>query len=390
LRRNSFFSGLIAGVIISTIICFGSLGLLAFFDVAHLGQLAEVIYKVNVYSFNPASVQEMIDGAIEGIVESLDDPYSAYLQPDEYRDLEEHLSGTYGGIGLLITENETNRLVVVSPFKGTPAYKAGIKSGDVIVKINGKDTASLGLAKAASLMKGEPGTKVRLTVLPKGNGELKEYVITREEIRIPSVKGQILRDNPRIAYINLMMFSQQTGDDLGAVMDSINIELVDGVILDLRDNPGGSLDAALDVAGYFIPQGPAVHIVYRKGEKTLTTTDNYINKPLVVLVNEGSASASEIVAGAIKDSKSGTLVGTTTFGKGLVQSVFEMGSGAALKLTTAKYLTPDRHDINEKGIKPHVVVKMDPELSRKVILFAPDLENDSQLQKAVEILESKI
>jgi len=390
LRRNSFFSGLIAGVIISTILCFGSLGLLVFFDVAHLGQLAEVIYKVNVYSFNPASVQEMIDGAIEGIVESLDDPYSAYLQPDEYRDLEEHLSGTYGGIGLLITENETSRLVVVSPFKGTPAYKVGIKSGDIIVKINGKDTANLGLAKAASLMKGEPGTKVRLTVLPKGNGELKEYVITREEIRIPSVKGQILKDSPRIAYINLMMFSQQTGDDLKAVMESIDIESVDGVILDLRDNPGGSLDPALDVAGYFIPQGPAVHIVYRTGEKTLTAVDNYINKPLVVLVNEGSASASEIVAGAIKDSKSGTLVGTTTFGKGLVQSVFEMDSGSALKLTTAKYLTPDRHDINKKGIKPHVVVKMDPELSRKVILFAPDLENDSQLQKAVEILESKI
>ena len=390
LRKGSFITGVLTGFIISIVAAALIVGLLIGFNAAHFGQMAEVIYRIEAYSFQPVSVSDMVEGAAGGIVEALEDPYSTYLKPEAYDDLEEHLSGSYGGIGLLITEDESQQLIVVSPFKGTPAYKAGIKSGDVIVKIEDKDTSGISLVEAANLMKGQPGTKVRLTVLPRENGRLQDFEIERQEIQIPSVEGEILEEGGRIAYVNLMMFSEQTGSDLREVLRELDVHSADGVIVDLRDNPGGALGAAVDVAGYFIPPGPVVHIVYKSREETLTTQDNFIKKPLVVLVNEGSASASEIVAGAVKDSGSGTLVGSTTFGKGLVQSVFPLTDGAALKLTTAKYLTPKRKDIHKKGIKPDVEIKMDPELAREALLFAPNLEKDPQLQKAVEILQEQI
>lgn len=380
--RKGLFAGVLAGILL--VLCF--LGFLVFFDVGHLGQAAEVFYKLERFSYKDVSFPNMVDGMMEGMVGSLKDPYSAYLDSEEYKELEQHISGSYGGIGLLITENENNSLEVVSPFKGTPAYKAGIKSGDVILKIQGKDTTGLKLEEAANLMKGQPGTKVTLTVRTKEYGTSKDYVIKREEIHVPSVQGERL-PGTKIAYINLMMFSQQTVQDLQDVFKKTDIKTADGIILDLRDNPGGELGAAVDVAGYFIPQGPAVHIVSKAGTETLETKDNYLNKKLVVLVNGGSASASEIVAGAIKDNASGKLVGTTTFGKGVVQSVFQITDTSALKLTTAKYLTPGRHDIHKKGIVPDAVVKMDSDLSREVLLYAPDMKRDLQLQKAVSIIK---
>ncbi|HHX94963.1 MAG TPA: peptidase S41, partial [Clostridia bacterium] len=177
--------------------------------------------------------------------------------------------------------------------------------------------------------------------------------------------------------------------DLIEIFEKINVKEAEGIILDMRDNPGGDLSAAVDIAGFFIPQGPAVHIVSKTGRDSLTTEDKYLSKKLVVLVNGGSASASEIVAGAIKDNGTGMLVGTTTFGKGLVQSVFEITPNSALKLTTAKYLTPKGNDIHGKGITPDVVVEMDANLSREVLLYAPMLEKDIQLQEAVSLIKQK-
>ena len=384
--RNNFWKGLLAGVLAVLVLVVGSIGFLISSDVGHLGRAAEVLYKLDHYSYQEVSFSRLVDGAIKGLVGSLNDPYSAYLESEEYQELEQHISGSYGGIGLWITENESDTLEVVSPFKGTPAYRAGIKSGDLIVKIGDKETTELELTEAAALMKGEPGTKVSLTVLPKEGGATKDYSIQREEIHIPSVQGQMI-PGTKIAYINLMMFSQQTEQDLKDILMKTHVQEADGIILDLRDNPGGDLEAAVAVAGYFIPQGTAVHIVSKAQEEALQTEDNYLDKKLVVLVNGGSASASEIVAGAVNDSGSGTLVGTKTFGKGLVQSVFEIDKGAALKLTTAKYLTPKKHDIHKKGIIPDAVVEMDSDLTREVLLFAPDLERDLQLQKGVKILK---
>lgn len=388
MNKRGFWKGLFAGVLAGVFLVAGSIGLMIALDVGHLGQAADVFYKLERYSYKDVKLSTLVDGVMEGMVEALEDPYSAYLDSEEYKDLEQHISGSYGGIGLLITENESDSLEVVSPFKGTPAYRAGIKSGDIIVEIEGQETAGLELAEAANLMKGQPGTKVTLTVRLKDNGTTKEYVIEREEIHIPSVQGEML-SGTKIAYINVMMFSQQTEEDLKTVFEKTDVSRAEGIILDLRDNPGGDLGAAVDVAGYFIPPGPAVHIVYKAGKDTLTTEDNFLGKKLVVLVNGGSASASEIVAGAVKDNASGKLVGTTTFGKGLVQSVFEISGDSALKLTTAKYLTPNGGDIHKKGIAPDVVVEMDPDLSREVLLYAPDLERDLQLQKAVSLIKKK-
>ncbi len=384
MKKNGFWKGFIVGI--SVII--GFIGLLIAFDVGHLGQAAEVFFKLQRFSYQDVPFSKLIDGVMEGMVNSLGDPYSAYLDSAEYRDLEQNITGSYGGVGILITETESSTLEVVSPFKGTPAYRAGIKSGDIIVKIGDKETSGMELTEAANLMKGPPGTKVKLTVRPKGNGQLKEYVIEREEIHIPSVEGQIL-PGTKIAYINLMMFSQQTEKDLIEIFEKINVKEAEGIILDMRDNPGGDLSAAVDIAGFFIPQGPAVHIVSKTGRDSLTTEDKYLSKKLVVLVNGGSASASEIVAGAIKDNGTGMLVGTTTFGKGLVQSVFEITPNSALKLTTAKYLTPKGNDIHGKGITPDVVVEMDANLSREVLLYAPMLEKDVQLQEAVSLIKQK-
>jgi len=388
LSRKNFWKGLLIGVLtgVFLVICF--FGLLIAADVWHLGRAAEVFLKMEQLSFKDVSFSTMVDGMIEGMVGSLEDPYSDYLVSEEYEYLEQQISGSYDGIGLIITENENDLVEVVSPFKGSPAYRAGIRSGDIIVKIDGKNTLGLDLAEAANLMKGEPGTNVTLTVRPKDSTTTKEYVVKREEIHIPSVEGEILAGT-NIAYINLSMFSQQTEEDLKSVLAKTNIETAEGIILDLRDNPGGDLGAAIDVAGYFIPQGTAVHIVSKRGTESLATKDNYLGKKLVVLVNGGSASASEIVAGAIKDNGSGKLVGTTTFGKGLVQSVIKITEDSALKLTIAKYLTPKKHDIHGKGIVPDVVVEMDDELAREVMLYAPDLERDLQLQKAVSIIKGQ-
>jgi carboxyl-terminal processing protease len=387
LEGKSFLKGLIVGLLAGLFLIVSTFGVLIAVDAAHLGRAADVFMKMGMFSYNQVSLTQMVDGMIEGMVKSLEDPYSAYLDAQAYENLEQNISGSYGGIGLLITENESNELEVVSPFKGTPAYSAGIKSGDIILKIGDKNTSGLELSEAANLMKGEPGTDVTLTVRPEGNGTTKTYVIKREKIHIPSVKGERL-PGTKIAYINLMMFSQQTEEDLKGVLEEIKVQETEGIILDLRDNPGGDLEAAIDVAGYFIPYGTAVHIVSKKGTEALQTRDNYLDKKLVVLVNGGSASASEIVAGAVKDNKSGKIVGTTTFGKGLVQSVFEISSDTALKLTTAKYLTPDKNDIHKKGIVPDYVVEMDPELTREVLLAAPDMERDLQLQKAVSLIRS--
>lgn len=385
--KDSFWRGFLAGLLVVVGLAVGILGFIFISDIGHLGRAVEVLYKMDRYSFKEVPFTRLVDGVLEGLVGALDDPYSAYLDSEEYQALEEHISGSYGGIGLLITENDDDRLEVVSPFKGTPAYRAGIRSGDIIIKIGDKDTFGLELTEAAALMKGEPGTEVTLSVLPKEGAETRDYTITREEIQIPSVQGQML-PGTNFAYINLMTFSQQTEQDLVEMLQSLNVDEAEGIVLDLRDNPGGDLDAAIRVTGYFIPQGPAVHIVSKAKEDSLETEDNYLNKKLVVLVNGGSASASEIVAGAIKDNGSGTLVGSKTFGKGLVQSVFEITQDSALKLTTAKYLTPKRLDIHKKGVVPDVVVDMDSDLAREVLLFAPDLERDLQLQEAVKILNS--
>ena len=354
-------------------------------------QFVRVTALIKNEALQPVSTAALLRGAIKGLVGSLNDPYSVYLEPEGYQSLQKNVTGSYGGVGLLISMKEDKNLVVISPIKGTPAHQAGIQSGDVIMRIDSQDVAGLDLETAANLMQGNPGTRVTLAILREGETNIREYTIKRDKIEIPTVEGRLLDGQPGIVYLNIAMFNSHTSKDMEQILTDLQPSGYTGIILDLRNNPGGDLEAAVEVAKYFIPEGPVVHIVdrYHTGSYTVEGEVKAL-VPLVVLVNRGSASASEIVAGAIKDTGTGVLVGEKTFGKGLVQKVFLLQGGAALKLTTAKYLTPQKNDINGKGIVPDEVLPMSPEATQKVLLNAPNLQEDIQLLKALEILHQKL
>lgn len=354
-------------------------------DYDNLGTLARVVSLIDRYYLEPVNRADMINGAVNGIVESLGDPYSVYMPPKMNQELREQVQGSFGGIGIYIEQNQQH-IYVVKPIKDTPADRAGIKAGDLILKIDGKDTRGMSTDAAKDLMRGNVGTEVRITVYRPSDKKQYDFTINREIIKVPTVEGKIL-PGTKIAYIYLGEFSANTAVELEKTLAELGINMknpenspVKGIILDLRDNPGGELNAAVNVADLFVPEGPIVFIEYRSDHEEIHRADNnYLKLPLVVLVNGNSASASEIVAGAIKDTKAGTLVGTKTFGKGVVQSLYELQNNAGLKLTTGKYLTPLKHDINKKGIEPNVKVEQ-PENAKK----------DMQLEKAIEILNEKI
>ncbi|MDN5344657.1 MAG: carboxyl-terminal processing protease [Clostridia bacterium] len=350
-------------------------------------QLVKTYSLIRFQALEPVSTDKLMEGAIRGMVGALDDPYSTYLDAKTYHQLQESVTGSYGGVGLLITIDEKGKsIMVVSPFKGTPAQRAGIKSRDYIVAIDGRDTTGMDLETAANLMQGQPGTTIELTILPAGETNPRKVSLTREIIKVPTVDGKMLPGHAGIGYINITMFNEQTAGDLGRQLNDLRRQGMQKLVLDLRNNPGGSLPAAVDVASYFVAKGPVVYIADQKNTEALMARGYAQPLPLVVLVNKGSASAAEIVSGAIKDTGSGTLVGETTFGKGIVQTIFPLPGEAAVKITTHKYLTPGKHDINKKGITPDFTVPMDPQLEQQVLARAPDLERDLQLQKALTLL----
>lgn len=356
-------------------------------------QLGELGLFVDVYNsilgrfVEDVSPEKLIDEAVRGMVDSLRDPHSFYLDPNEYDLFMKEVNKSFEGVGMYVGMEE-ERLTVIAPIEGSPADKAGIKKGDLIIKIDNRETAGLKVDEAVKLITGHEGTKVKLTIERKGQSGPLEFLITRAKINLKTVYGKMVTD--KVGYIRITTFAENTQKEFAEVFKELQKSNPQGIVLDLRDNPGGYLEVSVEIADYFVPRGPVVSIKSRQGQEKVyeATGKKYLNLPLAVLINEGSASASEIVAGAVKDNKSGKIVGTTTFGKGLVQSVFEISSDTALKLTTAKYLTPDKNDIHKKGIVPDYVVEMDPELTREVLLAAPDMERDLQLQKAVSLIRS--
>ncbi len=339
------------------------------------------------------SEQDLLKGAIEGLVNSLDDPYSYYEDPESLkREEEDLLKGEFGGLGIWITMKD-GVLTVISPIEDTPAYKAGVKAGDQIIEIDGKSTSGITLKEAVNKLRGKKGTKVTLTIRRKGVAKNLKITIVRDIIKIESVKSKVIGDD--IGYLKLTSFNAKTYKDMKKAIQKFKEKGVKGIILDLRNNPGGLLNQAVDVAGEFIPDKPIVYIVDRNGRKsTLWSGPNgeLADLPLVVLVNNGSASASEIVSGAIKDYKRGTLIGEKTFGKGLVQNVFRLSNGGAIHLTIARYLTPSGAYIHKKGIEPDIVVKEETsEKEDKAESAISEVSiNDHALLKAIEILRDKI
>ncbi|NYE57415.1 S41 family peptidase [Carboxydothermus ferrireducens] len=340
--------------------------------------LLTVIALIKSQYYQPVSTEKLINGAIKGMVEGLDDPYSTYLDPEQFKHLNEQITGTFGGVGLIVTMEE-NHIVVVKPIPDTPAAKAGIKAGDIIVNISGRDTKGMDLDTAVSLMRGPVGTRVEVGILRPGEKETRMFTLVRENITIPTVESKMLDD--KIGYIMLSQFTENSPQAVRKAIGDLKKKGMKGLIFDLRDNPGGELKAAVEIADIFVPRGKTiVYVDYRnQPDEEEKAEEPELGIPVVVLVNGGSASASEIVAGALKDWGVAVLVGEKTFGKGVVQSIFRLPGNAGLKLTVARYLTPKKHDINKKGIMPDVVVKQ-PAGSKE----------DRQLLKAKEILAEKI
>lgn len=332
---------------------------------------------------------KLIDGQLKGMLQSLDDPYSIYMTKEEFDDFMEHTKGVYGGIGVIVTPGEDNLITVVSPIEDTPGEKAGLKTGDKIIKINGEEFTADRMDAAVKIMKGKPGTDVNLIILredKEGKKEQIEVNIKREEIRLKSVKASVIDNN--IGYIKILSFDDLTYEDFKEELKSLQKQKVKGIVLDLRNNPGGLLDVCAEITDEFLDEGDIVYTETRNGEREyLKSNKKSIDLPLVLLVNEGSASASEILAGAIKDRERGVLVGTKTFGKGIVQRIFKLADGSGYKLTVSEYFTPNGTNIHGIGITPDVII----ELPEDVTIIGPEnLSEDIQLQKAIEIMKGKI
>jgi carboxyl-terminal processing protease len=353
--------------------------------------------KIRQEYVNDASYDSKEDAykAIREMLNQLGDPYTRFMNPEEFQNMRIDTSGELTGVGITIAKDEkTDRLVVISPIEDSPAFEAGILAQDLIYTIDGKDTKGMDVNDAVKLIRGEEGTEVNLTI--ERNGNQRDYQIVRETIEIHPVRASVRNSSiGKVGYIRLTTFNEYAAKDMQEAIEAQEKAGVVGYVLDLRSNPGGLLYASVNIARMWINEGTIVSTVDRQGisDRELAKNKALTDKPLVVLVNEGSASASEILSGALQDNKRATLLGTKTFGKGLVQSVRPLGDGSGLAVTIAKYLTPSGRDINKEGIHPDVVLKLDEEKLKE--LYSGDSSalgtvKDPQFTKAIDVLNENI
>ncbi len=315
------------------------------------------------------SYQDLIYGAMRGMLQSLDE-HSSFLDPEMYTDMKDDTAGEFGGLGIVISLKD-GVLTIVAPMEDTPGFRAGLLPGDKILEIDGQGTDGLSLSDAVKKLRGEPGTKVTIKILRPKTQDIKTVELTRAKINVPSVKdAKILEDG--IGYVRIVQFNEPTSKALQEAIDKLEKEGLRALVIDLRNNPGGLLTSAIEVSEKFLKRGSLV--VYTQGrnakpQQTFRAKGryHYLDFPMVILVNGGSASASEIVAGALQDHKRAILIGEKTFGKGSVQSVLPLDDGSAIRLTTAKYYTPSKRVIHEHGIEPDIVVPMAPEDWHKLL-----------------------
>src|SRR5438105_5244021 len=357
---------------------------------------------------NKTSYHDLITAAMKGMLSSLD-PHSQFMDPDDFRDMQDDTRSRFNGLGIEVSI-KTGLPTVVTAMEDTPAAKAGIISGDQILKINGVSTERMDLQDAVNILRGPPGGKVTLTLLRPSTKEIKDYTLERVEIKVQSVKGTRLLDPEltgpyKIGYIRLIQFNEPTADDLSKALDELQKQGMQALVLDLRNNPGGLLNSAVDVCAQFLP--PNTKVVSTQGrvasqEREYSTSGaakERSNFPMVVLANEGSASGAEIVSGALKDLHRAIVVGETTFGKGSVQNVMQLPGGSALRFTTAKYYTPSKKVIHGNGVTPNIRVPMSAEQERALFALRsaenlkPDEEKDiiktrdPQMLRAIDALK---
>lgn len=354
-------------------------------DFKRLKPISDVMKLVEDKYVKDVDPEKIIEGAIRGMVDSLGDPYSVFMNETEFQDFITAINGSFGGVGMVLSVDEnTGDIIVVSPIEETPAQRAGILPRDIIVKVNDSDLAGKSLDEAVKLLRGEKGTKVTVYIKRQDNTELLKFELVRDNIRVTTVKHEIIDNN--IGYIKITSFDSQTYDEFKIALNNLRKQGIKGLVLDLRNNPGGSLYESVKIADEILGKGLIVYTEDRNKNKLeeYYSDDNKISVPLAVLINENSASASEIVAGAIQDHKAGVLIGTKTFGKGSVQEVEPFDDGTGIKLTVARYYIPSGRCIDGIGVKPDVEVKLDEGINP----FYIPRGKDSQLLKALEIIKS--
>lgn len=324
----------------------------------------------------------LVDGAINGMIDSLGDEFSGYMNAEMFPVINQELEGEIQGIGVVIrTLEESNAIEVVSVMAGSPAEASGILPGDIFAFVNDEDVSVMSQMELAQIVRGPEGTTVNITM--RRGDELVDFEVTRARIMIPMLESEVLEDN--LGYIRLNQFGPSARAEIDAALEAMQPDALDGLILDLRGNPGGLLSTAIDVGSAFVPEGPILIEDFGNGREQVFNTDGTyldLNLPLVVLVDESSASASELVAGALQDSGQATIIGETTFGKGTVQSWQPLVNGGGIRLTVARWLTPDRHWIHNNGITPDYIVEWNPTSSAE----ATDPAHDSQLNAAIAFL----
>lgn len=357
------------------------------------GDQSQVMQKVGIlekyidtYYLEEVDEDQYADGIYKGLIDSLGDKYAEYYTETEYQELMEATSGKYCGIGAQVMQNrESGVISIVLPFEGSPAAEAGLLPGDIIYKVAGEEVTGEDLTAVVAKMKGEPGTTVEMQIYR--DNEYIDVTVERREIETPTVSHEMLEE--KIGYIAVSSFDEVTGKQFREALEDLESQGEKGLIIDLRNNGGGRLDVCVDMLDRMLPEGTIVSTKTKNGtgETYTSTAKESFDKPLVVLINENSASASEVFMGAIREYGLGKLVGTKSFGKGIVQSIFDLQDGTAVKFTTSEYFSPKGNNIHGSGFEPDVEVELDKEL--KTMLSVPK-EKDNQLKKAIEVLEEML
>ncbi len=339
---------------------------------------------MNIYYYEDVDKDVIAEALYSGLLDSLGDPYSVYYTEEEYEELMVSTSGTYCGIGAGVSQDTTTMEVTITKvYKGTPSEEAGLLAGDMIVSVDGLEAVTVSVDELVQNIRGEEGTDVHMVIYRPSTGETLEFDVTRRYVELSSVEGEMLENG--IAYIEILEFQSKTDEQFEEMVEEFKAQGMKGLIVDVRANPGGLLSSVVNMLDYILPQGMVVYIEDKYGNRDEYTSDaDCLDVPMVVLMDQNSASASEIFAGALKDYEYATLVGQTTFGKGIVQNIIPLEDGDAIKLTTAKYFTPNGNYIHGVGIEPDVVVEYE---YTGDVDASYDKQYDSQFLKALEEME---
>lgn len=376
--------GAIAALAVSGLIGWGILDFgQGALSVGEIRKLSDMKALIKEYYLGEMNEDEMLDGLYRGYIKSLDDPYAEYYSPEDMRIFESDISGEMSGIGALLTQDMITNMVIISEvYEGSPAQRAGLQAEDIICRIDGEEIYELTLDEIVNQIVGEPGTEVSITVIRGEAGEEMSFTAVREQIESVNVAYQMLDES--VGYILINQFTDTSIKQFEQALQALEAQKMKGLVIDLRDNPGGNLDAVCEIGDQLLPEGLIVYTEDKNGSRSEYYSDEerQLDLPLTVLINGDSASASEILAGAVQDYGKGVVVGTQSFGKGLVQDIFVFDDGSGVKITSEEYFTPNGRNINGKGITPDIFMEDAPEGS--------DADTDPQLDKAVEILKEKI